>query len=145
MKSWKTKCQRDPGSWTYAVCKRLLLLPMTVKESRSKFHLMRPILRQNMKNIIKQIVQSNMCNLMRRFRSSCSWAEFHLVHTLCSIQWFCRWTVKALIRLCKCAGWSWHSLPAFAKTRFCMARPMCLMLILFGDCCKCLNYQMTFQ
>ena len=46
----------------------------------------------------------------------------HPVHTqshlgpcsLHSIQWFCKWTVKALIRLPRCTGWSGSSLFAYA-------------------------------
>ena len=37
------------------------------------------------------------------------------IHTLCSIQCFCWWTVKTVIRLRGCAGWSGPSLSAFAR------------------------------
>ena len=35
-------------------------------------------------------------------------------HTYCGIQWFCKRTVKALVRLRGCAGWSGPSLSAYA-------------------------------
>ena len=36
-------------------------------------------------------------------------------NTFCSIQWFCQWTVTALIRLRGCAGWSRPLLSAYAQ------------------------------
>ena len=39
-------------------------------------------------------------------RSKVSFGPLLSIHTFCSIQWFCKWTVKALIRLRGCAGWS---------------------------------------
>ena len=37
------------------------------------------------------------------------------VDTFFSVQWFCLQTVKALIRMCGCAGWSWSSLSVHAQ------------------------------
>ena len=36
----------------------------------------------------------------------------------CSVQWFCQRTVKALIRLRGCTGWSGHLLSAYAQNMF---------------------------
>ena len=37
-----------------------------------------------------------------------------LIYITLSIEWFCKQTLKALISLCRCAGWSRHSLSAHA-------------------------------
>ena len=49
-----------------------------------------------------------------------------LVYITLSIGWFCKQTLKALISLCRCPGWSRHSLSAHAlKSHFHNHAVMC--------------------
>ena len=50
------------------------------------------------------------------------------IHIFCSIQWFCYQTVKALIRLCRLAGWSGPLLPMYIWKHFCRSWPSWLTL-----------------
>ena len=58
---------------------------------------------------------------MRRLRSFYACVKYHsgicspFIHSECSIQWLCWRTVKALIRLRGCAGWSGPSLSAYTR------------------------------
>ena len=71
-----------------------------------------------------------------RFRSSCPMPKISSgplisIYTFCSIQWFCKQTVKALIRLHGCAGWSGPSLSTLCpKTCFRMVKPQWNMLLI---------------
>ena len=59
--------------------------------------------------------------------------------TFYSSQWFCLRTVKALIRLCGCAGWSGPSQSAYARTHVFSCRRPYLNRKWYGICLAFLN------
>ena len=57
--------------------------------------------------------------------------DFFSIKKFYSIQWFCLWTGKALIRLCRCAGWSGPLLSVYTRRHvFCMMRPIYIFFFL---------------
>ena len=59
----------------------------------------------------EQNVLIQICMLMRKVSSG----PLLSIHTFCSSQWFCLWSVMVRIRLCRYTGWSRHLLSAYAR------------------------------